>query len=856
MRRGITTGQVLSRATFAAGRAHRARWCAVAIAGALAIAGAAGAAVVTDSPTAQNRASNGASNGAVATVTGGDFSLFAWIRPSNLSAPESSFFEVEGGVQVHLLQGGNVRVRLLRNSGTPLTATANAGLQTNEWMLLACSFQQANGRLDVWAISESQPLTHATAVSAGFVVGPAGNVSIGAFGGAPAMRGVYGATALRDHAVSQSDVLDLWNSRLHLGAYSIDNLSSGGSMNGPSGCIYMINHAVTTKPINHAFGTDTERAAVIGESSTQHNFHIFDRNGPSGTSLRVVRFLSSANGFTYCSVYDPPPGAQEPDGFFIKPLPALSQPLSEPHFVSGESPKLRKVAKGQPSGLMRVMTSANSRAVIASDGTETGTSNYAHGFIALNEDKVAGILNRTAQLGNNLPWFGFDTNEHGAFSQGPIEPIRFHNFSRFWTGSLNSGSHGPGEGLHLSPGESGLSATYALRCKPEGMIQANQPLVVQAYVLRYPGASNVTWVPNIHSRQGEAGTDVGTPTTIVLDTQQWTHTLSAAAGDSVAPGGFRITLGGNHTSAVSINDAVKVGATINVVSNVTYSTSLDETRIDFERAFDELPVMGDLLRFGSWDFEVIEHVWPGVDPQSGNVWRGLRISSGFAGDGVVLFAFSAWRPNVANGFLIGTAGWAGRGYAFQLARTYTAAMHGWIQILQPDVWLQMFAQQQSQPLHMSAYADEIKAALPDTEIAWLGDYEHDTGGTQEEWHRYILENAADENVIAASALMHERIGNFAALLDDGLRSDADHINQRGNTRLAQVWSELLLQAAIDPNEHIVGDIDGNGVVNVFDLLALLGAWGPCANVADCPADLDGNGVVDVFDLLLLLGHWG
>ncbi len=49
------------------------------------------------------------------------------------------------------------------------------------------------------------------------------------------------------------------------------------------------------------------------------------------------------------------------------------------------------------------------------------------------------------------------------------------------------------------------------------------------------------------------------------------------------------------------------------------------------------------------------------------------------------------------------------------------------------------------------------------------------------------------------------------------------------------------------------DLTRSGVVNVFDLLALLEAWGPCP---DCPADLTGDGVVNVFDLLDLLEAWG
>ncbi len=49
------------------------------------------------------------------------------------------------------------------------------------------------------------------------------------------------------------------------------------------------------------------------------------------------------------------------------------------------------------------------------------------------------------------------------------------------------------------------------------------------------------------------------------------------------------------------------------------------------------------------------------------------------------------------------------------------------------------------------------------------------------------------------------------------------------------------------------DINGDGVVDVLDLLLLLGAWGDCP---DCPEDINGDGVVDVLDLLLLLAAWG
>lgn len=57
----------------------------------------------------------------------------------------------------------------------------------------------------------------------------------------------------------------------------------------------------------------------------------------------------------------------------------------------------------------------------------------------------------------------------------------------------------------------------------------------------------------------------------------------------------------------------------------------------------------------------------------------------------------------------------------------------------------------------------------------------------------------------------------------------------------------------DVGSPCVGDINGDGVVDVSDLLAMLGAWGSCPG---CAADLNGDGVVDVSDLLMLLGAWG
>ena len=53
-----------------------------------------------------------------------------------------------------------------------------------------------------------------------------------------------------------------------------------------------------------------------------------------------------------------------------------------------------------------------------------------------------------------------------------------------------------------------------------------------------------------------------------------------------------------------------------------------------------------------------------------------------------------------------------------------------------------------------------------------------------------------------------------------------------------------------------GDVTGNGVVDVDDLIAVVNAWGACpVPPPSCDADLTGNGVVDVDDLLEVINHW-
>jgi hypothetical protein len=78
------------------------------------------------------------------------------------------------------------------------------------------------------------------------------------------------------------------------------------------------------------------------------------------------------------------------------------------------------------------------------------------------------------------------------------------------------------------------------------------------------------------------------------------------------------------------------------------------------------------------------------------------------------------------------------------------------------------------------------------------------------------------------------------------------------------WPSGVVQTIHDPPMNQVievveeadacqADLNGDGVVTVVDLLALLAAWGPNS----ChPADFDGDGTVGINDFLALLASWG
>lgn len=77
-------------------------------------------------------------------------------------------------------------------------------------------------------------------------------------------------------------------------------------------------------------------------------------------------------------------------------------------------------------------------------------------------------------------------------------------------------------------------------------------------------------------------------------------------------------------------------------------------------------------------------------------------------------------------------------------------------------------------------------------------------------------------------------------------SDEDLVGEQNGISMLTVRVEIV------PSEGCDADFDGDGDVDVADILILIGAW----DATDSSYDLDGNGIVGVSDLLLLIASWG
>jgi hypothetical protein len=111
--------------------------------------------------------------------------------------------------------------------------------------------------------------------------------------------------------------------------------------------------------------------------------------------------------------------------------------------------------------------------------------------------------------------------------------------------------------------------------------------------------------------------------------------------------------------------------------------------------------------------------------------------------------------------------------------------------------------------------------------------------------------------LGAASVTTDASGNatFNATLPVG--SQAGHVITATATSAQGDTSEFAACVVIAGEAEVLGDITGDGAVNVADLLAVISAWGACGKT--CPADIApapaGDGAVGISDLLMVISHW-
>ena len=425
-----------------------------------------------------------------------DFSLIGWVRRTNSTSGGRQRILDLGSVLTVEFNDQNRGIDFqLRGAVSTIDVLvplrdSNAGnaVPVNQWILFACSWNATFRRLDGWAQAQNVPLAEANRSDGTWGGSTLWPVRLGAAVGVPGFTGSFGLVTIRNHTINRSDFSAIWGSTER--HYFAPAFLQSGAINGFPGVLWMIGHGMVTLP--HTNVNPNATGAEVGSPVTNTNLLVYNSSdGSDFYSSGAIEFVTGTwterspheQGFAW-------------SGFFTREVPDLG--LAGPRSVSRESPLAKQLADGTPSGLIRVIVSANSRAVRYSRPFYGSLlENWAHGGLFLaRKSQIAGVI-VPAVLRNGVPWPGFYDRARtigNVFStlDTPHPSVAFGNFGSHCESSFNFPQH-PLAGSAIVI-EDGASCIPKARPELETLFPfATTPLKVRAMLLKYPGSGTVSY---------------------------------------------------------------------------------------------------------------------------------------------------------------------------------------------------------------------------------------------------------------------------------------------------------------------------------------------------------------------------
>lgn len=156
--------------------------------------------------------------------------------------------------------------------------------------------------------------------------------------------------------------------------------------------------------------------------------------------------------------------------------------------------------------------------------------------------------------------------------------------------------------------------------------------------------------------------------------------------------------------------------------------------------------------------------------------------------------------------------------------------------------------------------NEDPATILDLKLMWEG-----YGDDCTQMEMYVWDHVAGNWCDGAGQSGENRFadnfaGNWDAQLTAHIRENIENVIDADGRLTLLLYAERggdrsfhdYVAVTVTYQGAVPGDVDGDGIVGVEDLLAVLGAWGACPG---CPEDVNGDGVVNIEDLLEVLAAW-